>query len=267
MLKQRVLTAIVIATLLLVVLFVLPQQTATILITAVVLLGAWEWSSLLPPGSSLLRWLLPTALLLLLAAWYWLPHDAALTRWLLGIATVWWFLALLWIVLAPLRGHVVLTVLACWLSLAPLWVAVLELRGTDRRGSWVLLFALAVIVAADTGAYFAGRAFGRIKLAPSVSPGKTWEGVFGGLLAAGLLSIVGAYGMGWPPLLLLPLALAVASMSVIGDLLESKMKRQAGVKDSGRLFPGHGGILDRIDSLSAGLPLMALGLSTLGLLP
>ena len=119
---------------------------------------------------------------------------------------------------------------------------------------WVL-FLLLLAFGADSGAYFAGRAFGRVRLAPSVSPGKTWEGVFGGLALALLLAWLAAPWLGVPPGRLLPVALCGATFSVVGDLLESLCKRSAGLKDSGSLFPGHGGVLDRIDSLLYTAPL------------
>lgn len=264
MLKQRLLTAAVIAALLLVVLFLLPPVAALSVVTLVILLGAWEWSGLFAPGSGMPRWLLPALLALLMAWWWRSPPDADTARAVLAVAALWWLFALLWIVLAPGRGHPLLTGLACVLSLAPLWVAVAVLRGSDRHGAWITLLALAIVVAADTGAYFVGRALGRVKLAPQVSPGKTWEGVIGGLLASAAVACAGAGWLDWPVQQILPLALTAAGLSVVGDLLESKMKRQAGVKDSGHLFPGHGGVLDRIDSLAAGLPVLALGFSWFG---
>jgi phosphatidate cytidylyltransferase len=249
------------------VLFLLPPAATLALATLAILLGAWEWSALIPPQNGPPRWLLPVVLALLMAWWWRSPPDAAAARVLLAVATLWWLVAMLWVVLAPGRGHPVLTALACPLSLAPLWVAAAVLRGSDRHGAWIVLLALAIVVAADTGAYFAGRAFGRVKLAPQVSPGKTWEGVIGGLLASALVAWAGARWLGWPVQQILPLALTAAGLSVVGDLLESKMKRQAGVKDSGHLFPGHGGVLDRIDSLAAGLPVLALGFTWFGWLP
>jgi phosphatidate cytidylyltransferase len=115
------------------------------------------------------------------------------------------------------------------------------------------------------GAYFFGKTFGRVKLAPSISPGKTWEGVFGGLLLVLLLTLAFAKYSGFDPAVLIPFCLAVAALSIVGDLTVSMFKRTAGVKDSGQLFPGHGGMLDRIDSISSAAPLFALGLSWLGL--
>lgn len=267
MLKQRILTALVIAILLLVVLFLLPPVAALVVVTLVILLGSWEWSALFAPGRGPPRWLLPALMALLMLWWWRAPPAADTARAVLAAATLWWLFALLWIMLAPGRGHPVLTALACVLSLAPLWVAVAALRGADRHGAWILLSALVIVVAADTGAYFAGRAFGRVKLAPQVSPAKTWEGVIGGLLASAAVAWAAAALLDWRAGQILPLALTAAGLSVVGDLLESKMKRQAGVKDSGHLFPGHGGVLDRIDSLAAGLPALALGYAWLGWLP
>ncbi len=129
----------------------------------------------------------------------------------------------------------------------------------------VLLFALLIVWVADSGAYFAGKALGRVKLAPAISPGKTWEGVIGGLVLVAALAI----GVGlWRDLnigVFVPFCLAIGAISVVGDLTVSMFKRTAGVKDSGSLFPGHGGVLDRIDSVAAAAPLFALGLTWLGL--
>jgi phosphatidate cytidylyltransferase len=168
--------------------------------------------------------------------------------------------ALAWLVLAPQRVGPASAAAAGILALVPAGVALMQLRFDAARGAELTLFAVLLIVAADLGAFFAGRAFGRIKLAPRVSPGKTWEGVFGGLL---LTLAVGALGALWfdiPVLRMLPVCLAVAAYSVVGDLTESMLKRHSGIKDSGSLFPGHGGMLDRIDSICAGAPVLVLGL-------
>jgi len=144
-------------------------------------------------------------------------------------------------------------------------VAIVELQA---RSPWLVLAAMAIVWIADTAAYFSGRAFGRRKLAPQVSPGKTWEGVYGGLAAVGLYALAlvplaaegGFKGVVAPlsVIVWIALALALAALSVVGDLCESLLKRQAGVKDSGRLLPGHGGVLDRIDALLAAMPAAAL---------
>jgi phosphatidate cytidylyltransferase len=123
------------------------------------------------------------------------------------------------------------------------------------------MYALLLVWVADSGAYFAGRALGKRKLAPRVSPGKTWAGFWGGLIACAALALCVAW---WRPpsalLIWLALAVVVAAYSVVGDLTESLGKRFAGLKDSGTLIPGHGGVLDRFDSLLAAAPVLALGL-------
>ncbi|MCA8902038.1 MAG: phosphatidate cytidylyltransferase, partial [Hyphomonas sp.] len=145
-------------------------------------------------------------------------------------------------------------------ALVPAAVALAEIRLTPGYGAALTLFTLMLIVAADTGAFFAGRQFGHVPLAPQVSPGKTWEGVIGGLVFSGLVAWGGAAWFGVAPLQMVSVGLVTAAFSVVGDLTESMLKRYAGVKDSGSIFPGHGGVLDRIDSVTAGAPLLLLGL-------
>jgi phosphatidate cytidylyltransferase len=129
----------------------------------------------------------------------------------------------------------------------------------------VLLLALLIVWAADVGAYFTGRQFGRVKLAPKISPGRTWEGVLGGCALVVVLILVVSLWIDTNLAALVPFCLAVAGISVVGDLTVSMFKRTAGLKDSGTLFPGHGGVLDRIDSVAAAAPVFALGLPWLGL--
>ncbi|MEM9056937.1 MAG: phosphatidate cytidylyltransferase, partial [Pseudomonadota bacterium] len=151
------------------------------------------------------------------------------------------------------------------LVLVPAWVILVRVHASEVLGPGWLLFVFAVVWAADTGAYFVGKAFGHSRLAPRVSPGKTWEGVGGGLGLAGIVAAVGAWAFGVPALPFIGICIATALVSIVGDLTVSMFKRHAGVKDSGRLFPGHGGILDRIDSITAAAPVFALGLALLGL--
>ena len=130
-----------------------------------------------------------------------------------------------------------------------------------------MLFALVLVQVADIGAFFVGRRFGKRRLAPSVSPGKTWEGVIGGVVASALVAVIGGAYFGTPLAWFLPLCLAAVGFSIVGDLTESLLKRFAGLKDSGRLFPGHGGVMDRIDSVTGAAPVLFLGLLLLGVKP
>ena len=158
------------------------------------------------------------------------------------------------------RQRLLLSTLLLSAALLPAWAAMVELQA---RSPWWLIAVMALVAAADIGAYFAGRAFGRHKLAPSISPGKTWEGAIGAWLAITVYALLlFFYASDTLQLGCLPQTLALFwglfGLSVLGDLFESTLKRQAGIKDSGSLLPGHGGILDRIDSLTAVLPVAAL---------
>lgn len=264
-LRQRLITAVVLALALLLVLFALPPLATVSVIVLVILAGAWEWSAFLDPSRRYLR--IAYVLLIafgLLAAWQASLQPAGFAG-LLGIAALWWLVALGWILLAPTRGGAVSAAIAGVFTLVPTGIALARLR-FEGEGAWVLLYSLLVVMAADIGAYFAGHRLGRTKLAPQVSPGKTWEGVFGGFVVSLLVAWAGARGFGWSTTLVLPIALGAAAFSVVGDLTESLMKRHTGLKDSGHLFPGHGGVLDRLDSLSAGVPLLTLGLLKAGLI-
>ena len=149
-----------------------------------------------------------------------------------------------------------------FLVVVPLFVALILLF---RQGVEYLIFTLLIVWVADGGAYFAGKAFGRVKLAPAISPGKTWEGVVGGFVLVAALAIGVAIWRDLGVAVLVPFCLAVAAISIVGDLTVSMFKRTAGVKDSGTLFPGHGGVLDRVDSIAAAAPLFVLGMNWLGL--
>jgi phosphatidate cytidylyltransferase len=184
--------------------------------------------------------------------------------WTMLAGAAWWLVALLWIAFGPQHVARVTAALAGALALLPTWFAMAHIDGHWSRGAQWTLFILILCVAADTGAFFAGRWFGRVPLAPRVSPNKTWEGVLGGMLLALLVSVLAADWFAVPWVRFLPLCLAAAAFSVVGDLTESLLKRHAHLKDSGRLFPGHGGVLDRMDSVTAAAPVMALGLLWLG---
>jgi phosphatidate cytidylyltransferase len=141
------------------------------------------------------------------------------------------------------------------------------LRLVFPHGAQWTLFVLVLVWVADIGAFFCGRRFGRIRLAPEVSPGKTWEGALGGTAVSALVAVAGSAWFGVPLVAFLPLCLAAVGFSIIGDLTESLLKRFAGMKDSGSVFPGHGGVMDRIDSLTGAAPVLLLGLTLMGVVP
>jgi phosphatidate cytidylyltransferase len=266
MLKLRVITALILAPLVLLSIFAVPHAVTAAVLALLVMLGTWEWSAFPGFKSTAVRCgytLLMGVFLVLL----WRSGEAS-EHWdrVLLLAVPWWLLASVWIAVWPERSSRAAAALAGVLVLIPSWIALVRLHGWPQIGPQLLTFLLLLVVAADVGAYFAGRSFGRHKLAPRVSPGKTWEGVAGGVLAATVLAVAGGV---WFSLRLLPftlLCMFVVLASVIGDLTESLFKRHAGVKDSGSLLPGHGGILDRVDSVTAAAPFFLLGLQHLDLL-
>jgi phosphatidate cytidylyltransferase len=263
MLKLRILTAAVLIGLLLLCLFVLAPPRTVIAFAAFSTVGAWEWAGFggLHGGAARLAYACAIALLLLLS-WLWTGDPKHLLILLSG-ACVWWAIAFLWLVLAPERHQPRLALLCGVPVLVPAFVALsrLAIAGNGfARGPQIVLWLLLLVIGADMGAFFAGRNFGRYKLAPRVSPGKTWEGAIGGLCAVALVALGGALYFGLPVLPCVAFGCAVGIFSVVGDLTESMFKRSAGLKDSGGLLPGHGGILDRIDSVTAAAPLYALGL-------
>lgn len=243
-----------------VVLFEVPAVVAQVVIAILIIGGAWEWSRFLGASgrASRIIYVVLLAVLMGLAGW----QLAASSMFIFQLALVWWLAALVWVFFFPTPIPLALRWLCGALVLVPLFVALIALYRNDPA---LLLFALLIVWAADTGAYFAGRQFGRVKLAPRISPNKTWEGVIGGLLVVVLMSFAGAAWVDIELAVLIPFCLAVACMSIVGDLTVSMFKRNAGLKDSGTLFPGHGGVLDRIDSVAAAAPLFALGVSWMGL--
>jgi phosphatidate cytidylyltransferase len=263
MLRTRILTAIILACILLAGLFLIPPAWGVPAFAAVFIIGAWEWGgfgALRGPGQ---RFFYAAAMALLVwVAWRWCADPAHLLL-LLGAACVWWVVALLWLSLAPARHNPVLALICGVPVLVPAFIALAKLQSVAQgfaRGPLIVLWMLLLVIAADVGAYFAGRRFGRHKLAPRVSPGKTLEGALGGLAMVVLVAFAGAAYFGLPARGAVVFGCAVGIFSIVGDLTESMFKRAAGLKDSGVLLPGHGGLLDRIDSVTAAAPLYALGL-------
>lgn len=275
MLRTRVITAVVILLVMLGMLFFAPALVWSLFVLAIALAACWEWSRMCGFGArGQSAFLLATGVA---GGSLWLLYarsgDSAFVT---AASAAFVLAAAFWIVAAPLwlarkaRPAPLACALAGWLVVWPTWFAFVVLRDASP---WLLLAIAALVWVADIAAYFAGRRFGRRKLAPAISPGKSWEGVYGGLAGVALyglaLSVI-AHAWATPLSRLFEPAqgapviaamLALAGLSVVGDLLESWMKRGAGLKDSSALLPGHGGILDRIDALTATLPVAAFALS------
>lgn len=258
--KQRIITAIVALALLGVLLFAMPPLAVHIVLGALIVAGAWEWSGFLGHEGTGARFAFVALIAALLAATVLFFSDR--TEQILMLSLAWWFVALIWTFLFPTPIPQAIRWLAGILVLVPLYVALMILYTADAT---ILLFALLIVWVADSGAYFAGKTMGRVKLAPQISPGKTWEGVIGGLVAVVLLTLLRSVWVETDLAVLVPFCLAVGALSIVGDLTVSMFKRTAGVKDSGSFFPGHGGVLDRIDSVAAAAPLFALGIGWAGL--
>ncbi len=263
-LQKRIVTAIVLVAVLLVVVLWLPAVATVVALTAVILAGAWEWSAFLRAPGNIVRWVYVAIVAALLPIAWQVSATAAGRNAILLIAAAWWLVALVWIVFAPRRASSGAAAAAGIFALVPAWVALLRLRLDLVRGAEWMLFALLLVWAADIGAFFFGRRYGKHRLAPHVSPGKTWEGVFGGFAASALVAAAGSAWFTIPLARFLPLCLTVVAFSIIGDLTESLLKRFAGMKDSGTLFPGHGGVMDRLDSVTGAAPILLFGLTALG---
>ena len=262
MLKQRVVTAIVALSVLAVVMFVVPGIIARIAIALLMLGAAWEWSGFIFSKENKGRYVYLLFIAILMALIFVALPNAGLVDSILKISLGWWFTALAWMFFFPTPIAKPVAWICGALVIVPAWLALdmLYLQGPE-----LLLFALLIVWVADMGAYFVGKGFGRVKLAAQISPGKTWEGVFGGVSAVMVLAVLGSLAFEIEIAVIVPFCLAVAMISIVGDLTVSMFKRHSGVKDSGNLFPGHGGVLDRIDSVTAAAPLFALGLSWTGI--
>lgn len=262
MLKQRIVTAVVLAVLFLAALFALPGYGWAVLVLGIVMVGASEWGRLagLGPRGAMIFWGLTLVLMAGLLCVEVEHYAQPLHLMLYALSALLWLLLVpLWLVRGwQLRNPLAMALLG-WAVLIPTGLAMIDLRASSP---WLLLGVMTLVWMADIAAYFSGRKFGKHKLAPAISPGKTWEGVAGAVLGVSIYVVLVVWGSGLSAKYALPVAVAMSwlwvALSVAGDLFESAIKRQAGVKDSGTLLPGHGGLLDRIDALTSTLPLAAL---------
>jgi len=261
MLKQRIITALILLPIALCGFFLLEGAGFALFIGLVVTLGAWEWARLAGFTAQFARVVYAAVVALLLFLMYILPGVAP---WVLGAAVLWWGVATYLVLTYPQSsGHwssVASKLVIGLLVLLPAWQGLVYIKHM-QLGNWLIMAVMVLVWGADIGAYFSGRAFGKRKLAPAVSPGKSWEGVYGGLALTLLITLIVGFVRDWTAkeiLLALIGAAVVVLISVVGDLTESMFKRQAGIKDSSNLLPGHGGVLDRIDSLTAAIPIFAV---------
>lgn len=268
MLKTRVITALVLMALLLPSLFYLSQSAWALVVAGFIGVAAWEWGALLGKSGSVRIWIgVVTALIC--AAISFIDPSAIGAKdiymparsWVFaayGVSAIFWCLVMpLWLKnkwsLSGIAGILVGAVV-----LLPTWLAMVQMRAL---GPGVLLGVFALVWMADIAAYFSGKAFGKHKLAPSISPGKTWEGAIGAAIGVVVYGVVmrQSFALDMMPLSMwIPVLLGITAVSIVGDLYESLLKRKAGIKDSSNILPGHGGVLDRIDSLTSTLPVVAL---------
>lgn len=272
MLRQRILTALVLAPIAVAIVLFLPTSAVAAIIAAVCLMAMWEWTRLAGIASTVLQGSIVIASALGLGL-LWSVRNEPIAWYVIGAGIAWWLLALLWMrhfsyAAAPTRENATLKLVAGAFAILPAWLALMKIHGGVEHGHAWALFALILIWAADTAAYFAGKRFGTTKLAPQISPNKTTAGAWGALAGAGAVAFIGGWLFdmrGVALIALIALALLTVLASILGDLVESLLKRHAGVKDSGTLFPGHGGMLDRADSLFAAIPVFAAGKALLDL--
>jgi len=281
LLKQRIITALILAPLAILAIFYLPIPYFSALLMAIVAIGAWEWTSFMGIQRRIYRCFYSASTLVIIGLlWFFTPTVGAWSiksaisfeiSTLLWLSTAWWLSAILLIFSYPrfnklwATNSLIIGVLG-WLVLIPTWLAFVFLRTNNYsldqfHGAQLLMYLFMLVWSADIGAYFVGKSFGKNKLLPNVSPGKTIEGFLGGIFCALILTLLVGLLSDWSFAKLITalfVTLLITSVSVLGDLTESMFKRQAGVKDSGTLLPGHGGILDRIDSLTATAPVFAL---------
>lgn len=264
MLKQRIITALTLLPIVLWCVFFAPNVWAfRVFAAAIVVVAAWEWTAMMAWKAVPLRAGYAMAVFALLLVLAFLPMPLFVPKLIYAIAVLFWLLAHRMVRAYPENTQrwsaVTVLVPLGFVLLVPAWLGLTRLH---ELSAWWLMYLLILVWGADTGAYFTGRAFGKNKLAPHVSPGKTMEGFFGGVVLTMCIALTVSFYRdlaGQRFFAFMGLSLLTVLASVLGDLFESMIKRHAGIKDSGTIFPGHGGALDRIDSLTAAAPVFALG--------
>lgn len=266
MLKQRIITALVLLPIVLGAIFWLPNVGFALAMAIPLLIGADEWANMMGITDQPQRIPFIALVATLLAVVFLLDQ-----RWILVVAFAWWLLSFYLVKSFPDKTSLWESkprmVVMGLLILVPAWLGLVVLQG-QKHGSWMVLYSMLLVWGADTGAYFAGKRWGTTKMAPRVSPGKSIAGLIGGLVTTAIIALLvaiytpAADSVGLVVFLLISMLAVFASVE--GDLVESMVKRHRGIKDSGNLLPGHGGILDRIDSVTAAVPVFVGGLYLAG---
>jgi phosphatidate cytidylyltransferase len=270
--RQRVITALLITPFAIALILLTPTIALAVIIAFLCFVASWEWTRLAGMRSRPLRAVLMVFCGLLMIA-LWLSRGSLFWWGTIAVGVVWWFIAILWLKnysfgASPTRENTAIKLVAGLVTVYPAWVALMQMHSQQTQFHTWALYALLLIWGADTFAYLSGRRWGKRKLAPHISPGKTTAGVWGALVGSAIVAAIGGWWLnvrGIQLVALVVLALISVLFSVVGDLFESVIKRHANVKDSGAMFPGHGGVFDRLDGVFAALPIFALGKSLLGL--
>jgi len=271
-LKQRLITGLILAPIVLCGVFLLEQIYFSWFFGFVIALAGWEWANLSSFSSQVQR----ITYAIVICGLLYLVSDLSI-EWILLTSVIWWFIATLCVLSFPdTKGFWAAKPIRCLIGfvvLIPMWSALVFIHEADLIPApgwgklWLILYMLLMVWAADVGAYFSGKTWGDAKLAPKVSPGKSWAGAWGGVASTVILAMVAAYILELSSVLtiqLIVITVITTIISIIGDLTESMFKRHRGIKDSSQLLPGHGGILDRIDSLAAAIPVFVCLLLVLG---
>lgn len=271
MLKQRIITAAILIPIVIAVIFLLDTIWFSALFAVFVAIGAWEWAGLCKLSKKY-QYLYSLITVLILAGLYSASNNDLNNSVILS-GVIYWLIAVVLVFLYQKQRNLLsksplVLLIVGLLLLIPMWVSLTVLKSFPENGAILIMLLMLLIWGADTGAYFVGKKWGKRRLASRVSPGKTWEGSIGGIVAGiaiALAYVIVSNEISNHGIALISLSILTVSISIIGDLMESMVKREAGIKDSGSILPGHGGVMDRIDSLTAAAPVFVFGIVHLGI--